>query len=413
MPHGNIRLGRSFTSIRSLMAASLMGDTMVLATVPVSGRQLDDVVQFDLNSGNNPQNNDKAKSRVVILDFDKVGGLEQVLTIIEAVNLITGLVLQAIKSGKVEIPSINLDEFKTLLTTQITAICEGKDTIKLETIVTAIRDTRVSRSYGAWSPINRVPATRFVASAMGWTYGRDWVNTHMTCAKTRFEAPKYAIACYGYDAEMLTRTGQPLSVAIPTATPIAIGVLGFYPNAQGGYDIRYVGTMPAKPMVMDAQTAAPPFVRHDAGAIATRNLISVIKSGSGNANELFQNPDNAGYYLFTSEMLTMSRRNPTAFVDTLGLVVAHTNGHKDVVKDLRSAIAACNTANAKKQEILAQDFGSSTKRKTNADSPFASAFGSGNRAPQVVERELVGAGVGSAPNFGTSPSFADAFSLES
>lgn len=409
MPHGNIRHGRSFTSIRSLMAASLMGDTMVLATVPVSGRQLDEVVQYDLN-GNQIKSDDKAKNRVVILDFDKIGGLDQVLTIDAAVSLITGLVNQAIKSAKVEIPSMNIDELKILLTKQITAICDGQDTIKLETIVTAIRDTRTSSAFGKWSQLGSVPANRFVASVMGWTKGRDWVNANMKSAKTSYGEPKYAIACYGYDAEILTKTGQPLSVAIPSATPMAICVLGFYPNAQGGYDIRYVGTMPSKPMVSDELTAAPRFVRHDGGAIATRKLINVIKNGSANANELFQNPDNAGYYLFTESMLTMSHRNPTGFVRNFGLVVAYTNGHKDVVKELRSAIAATNAADAKEQEILATDFGTSTNRKTTG-SPFAGAFSS-TRTPQVVERELVGAGVGSAPNFGSTPSFEDAFSLE-
>lgn len=394
MPHFNAR--RPMTaSIRALIASTLGNPNMTLVTVPVSGRQLKDVVEYDIA----PMPNNGNGVEVVVIDFNKIeGGLDQDMTIEQAQSLISGMLEQAIKSSAIDMP-INVNDLLPQIKAKIEQLFDGKTTITLSTIVNHLRNVRVSRSYGSWRQVNKTKALRFVAAVMGWINGLDWVNTNFSkFVATKDEKPAYGLAIYAYDINQLTQTGQPMSVAIPTATPVAIGVLGFYPNSRGGCSFRYVGSMPALPMVTDGCTASPMFIRHDAGAVATRKLIDAIKAGYGDANTLFAKQDGPGSFTFTRELLEMSRRNPTVFIINLGIAVAYTNDHKNVVKDLVAKRNAYSAAWTDLQETLGRDYST-----IPSSSGFSSAFGTsrtnrGTGAPNgTTERELVT--VGSAPSF--------------
>ncbi len=384
------------SSIRSLIAASLGAPNMTVVMLPVSKRQLDDVVEYDIAPM--PTNTGKDVN-VVVVDFNRIeGGLDQTLSAEQALNLISGMLVQGLSTIGITLP-ININEVRTQLQNKIEELFAGKSVITLKALEQHIRNVKIGRSftkYGAWNDQGRTTNTRFITAVLGWIYGGDWVKANCAFAKTQVERPKYAVAIYGYDVTQLAQTER-ASAAIPMATPTSICVLGFYPNAQGGYDVRYVGTMPTRPMVSDQSTAAPMFIRHDAGAIATRKLIDVISTGWGKADELFQNPDGAGSFTFTEELLAMSRRNPTGFMSTVGIAVAHTNGHKNVVKDLRTKRAALASATSDLQEVLARDYSTAP-----AASGFERAFSTTpNRstpfAPQ--SEQLVGAGV---PSYGAA-----------
>lgn len=395
--HGrSVRTGVDFTSIRSLIGTGYRGNQLTVVSLPMSMRQITESVSYDRSS--------KAKgnaSKAMTMNFEQIqGGIKVLLAIDAIVALVISLIVQAIKLAKVDV-AFNADEAKAKLTAKINEVFGGRSELTLLTVLKAIRAVQFTRSYGDWAMPSSTVTTRFIASALCWAYGEEWVKANCTFVKkTNSNKPEGALAVYFYDSSILAQSGQPLSVAIPTCTPIAIAVIGLFPNGQGGYNRRFIGTMPNQAMVPDQLTGTPLFVRHDMGKPATDELVNAILLGDEkDASTMFQSAD-GGHFVFTSEVIAMSRRNPDGFVIMYASAIATTNGNTNVVKTLRTQRAALAAARSTILETLGRDYtskapASSTHRVANGTAGnIGGVFGNAD----TTEELLVPAG--SSPSFG-------------
>ena len=243
-----------------------------------------------------------------------------------------------------------IEGFKAALATAVRKLYNTKHECSVGEILTSLRGVNCVQYHGSWDG-TKVAARRFIASVLFLAYGADWIKANFSSKPVGYKAISV------YKAETIAANGFEAHNTIPTLTPVQTLVFGVFPSANGKVDMRYVGTLPAKPMVgsVNPNTILPAFIVVDRTGESMKQLIKLVETGWMDANDMFKT-EKGEYFTYSPEIVAIMRSNQLLFTTLLSMAIACTNGNVPLATAIKERYDAFARAYPGLTSLIAQDY---------------------------------------------------------